>query len=253
MVLKTLPTELFHVDPSELKNDPHHLAPLLRSVIHYCRPERILDATAGSGITARVANDDIIPCITHDLNDPSESQDLFAVHEPNGYDLVVYHPDLWRARPDGQHPHDLGAVMTWDAYVELNRDAIVHLAHQTRPAGHLLVIAPIARHRGEVHNLARDLQCVLGAPMEPEIIHPHPFCRSRGTLYGKRFVPIAHDNVLLWTKEEVLLGAGLLDAGSEAADPMAVQASAGNESTADQGNARKAPRQRAPRMTQIAS
>ncbi len=224
MVLKTLPTDRYHVEANELKDDPHHLAPLLREAIRYARPERILDATAGSGITARIADDEIIPCTSSDLHagdglatddvdatneDGPTATDLFAIDETSGYDLVVYHPDLWRSRPDAEHPHDLGAVMTWDSYGELNRDALAHLTTQLRPGGHLLAILPVARYKGTTHTLARDLQCLLGAPTQPEIVHPHPYCRSRGTLYGKRFVPIAHDNVLLWTKEE--LEAGLED------------------------------------------
>lgn len=206
MVLKTLNLESQNVDPKQLKGDPHHLAPLLQAIITYAKPERILDPTGGSGITAQVAADALIPATVNDLNAVDQQVDLFSIDEENGYDLVFFHPDMWMARPDAAHPHDLGGTMTWDAYVDLNADAIEHLGTLLRPGGHLVVVCPITRRRGVVRDLARDLVCLLGAPTQPPIVHPHPTCRSRGTMYGRKFIPIAHDNVIVWTKEELVGG-----------------------------------------------
>lgn len=203
MVLKTLNLEGPLVEPEELKGDPHHLAPLLEGVLRYLRPEKILDPTAGSGVTARVASEFQIPCTVRDLNDPEQPTDLFEIKE-DGFDLIVMHPDLWGARREAGHPNDLGADVEWDEYVEMNIAAVEHLAQRLAPGGALLLVAPIARRQGVVYSLTRELASVLGDPREPEMVHPHPECRSRGTLYGKRFIPIAHDQVLLWRREEIL-------------------------------------------------
>lgn len=206
MVLKSVILEGQKIEPSELKGDPHHLAPFLRDLIKYTKPERILDPTAGSGVTAMIGEETLIPVSASDLNDPTDGTDLFSIEDENTYDLVVYHPDVWMARPDAAHPHDLGGTMTWDAYVDLNADAIEHLATLVRPGGHLVAVCPISRRRGSIGDLHRDLVCLLGAPNQPTIVHPHPSCRSRGTLYGRKYMPIAHDNILVWTKEELVGG-----------------------------------------------
>jgi hypothetical protein len=203
MVFKTVNLEGPLVEPEQLRGDPHHLTPLLEGALRYLRPEKILDATAGSGVTARVAADFQIPCTVSDLNDPRDPTDLFEIKE-NGFDLIIYHPDLWCARRDAEHPNDLGGDMDWDEYVQLNTDAMEHLAERLSPDGAILLVAPIARRSGTVYSLARELASNLGDPREPEIVHPHPQCLSRGTLYGKRFIPIAHDQVLLWRREELL-------------------------------------------------
>ncbi len=223
MVLKTLNLEGPLVEPEDLKGDPHYLAPLLEAVIRYLRPERILDPTAGSGVTARVAAEFQIPCTVSDLNDPERPTDLFEIKDDR-YDLIVMHPDLWGARRDADHPNDFGADVEWDEYVEANTGAVEFLAERLAPGGALLMVAPIARRSGVVYSLARELTANLCDPGEPEIVHPHPECRSRGTLYGKRFIPIAHDQVLLWRREE-LLGETPV-AGANAAPAAAKRAAA---------------------------
>lgn len=204
MVLKTLNMDCPTVEPAELKGDPHHLAPLIRQVCDYAKPERILDATAGSGATALVADERVIPCVTSDLNDPNEPVDLFARQESETYDLIVYQPDLWKSRPDATHPHDLGADMDWDDYVDLNVAALEHLTDLLKDGGHMLVVANTTRRSGRIYDLSRAMLELLPEPGQPVLVHPHPSCRSRGSMYGHKFVPIAHDPVLLWTKEELL-------------------------------------------------
>lgn len=204
MVLKTFNLESTTTDPALLKGDPHGLAGFLRDVVKFAKPERILDPTAGSGVTADVADEALIPCVTSDLHSAMGGVDLFQRDEPDTYDLVVYHPDLWCARPDADHPHDLGATMSWDAYLALNRDALLHLGTQLRDGGRLLLIAPVARRHGKVRYLARDLACLIGTPKEPELVHAHPDCRSTGTMWGKKFIPISHDQVLVYSKDELM-------------------------------------------------
>ncbi len=206
MVLRTLNIEGLPADALALKGDPHHLAPLVRDVLTFAKPERILDATAGSGVTARVADERAIPCVTSDLNDPREGIDLFTRDESDTYDLIVYHPDLWYSRETAAHPHDLGARRTWDEYVDLNADAVEHLAHLLRDNGRLLIVAPITRRRSRVRSLACALIEAFGAPREPMIVHPHANPTSSGMMRGNKFIPIAHDEVLLYLKEELLGG-----------------------------------------------
>lgn len=203
MVLRTLNLQGPLVDPNKLRGDPHWLRPVLEGLLRYTRPERVLDPTAGSGISARVCTEQSIPCTSSDLNDPAGRVDLFEIKETLPFDLVVFHPDLWSARQNSEHPNDLGGPHDWDEYTQLLIDAIEHLASFLAPNGSIFVVCPIARRVGMVYSLHDEIKNVLGGPRESEIILPHPECRSRGTLYGKRFVPIAHEVGLLYRKDDL--------------------------------------------------
>lgn len=170
---------------------------LVRDLLTFYRPRRVLDPMCGSGTTGDVCAELGISYLGLDLKN---GFDLLRSPITERVDFVFWHPPYWNMIRYSADPSDFSNAVSYDEWLEWMRRGFRRLWAALLPGGHLALQIGDLRRKGVYYFLAADLFRVLGEPINSVVIKAQHNMRSDAVAYSGRFIPIVHEYVLIYRK-----------------------------------------------------
>lgn len=223
-MMKGLPTNLGHQTLTTVFSEPDrgrggsasyrgNWGPgFVRAVLEYLQPRRVLDPAVGGGTTLEVCQAMGIEAEGYDLNphprlgqggfdarrdDPGYAPDCLTYHPPYWGGYIRYSGHVWGDQPD---PRDLSHIEDWGQFMRALNETVMHLWATLRVGGHMLVLVGDIAKQGRLYSMAHEIVWP-GTPIRAFVKLQHNASSYR-TPYNGRFVPITHENALLFRKTE---------------------------------------------------
>jgi len=184
---------------------------VVKRLITWLEPRRVLDPMGGSGTTWDAASKLGVASEVYDLNphphrgqggfdarhdDPAYAPDLIFFHPPY-WDIIRYSQAVWGRADD---PRDLSRPQDWPEFVGELRSTVMHLWATLRTGGHLAILVGDVAKKGRIYSMQHEIAWP-GTPVRTLIKLQHNTTSARSQ-YGGRFVPIAHEILLVHRKTE---------------------------------------------------
>jgi hypothetical protein len=113
---------------------------LIKDLLHYFRPQRVLDPMTGSGTCGDVCREIGVECVSFDIRDGRDAADPQSYQGLDAFDFIWIHPPYWRQKLYTADPRDLSAVGTLEAFLEKYQALLTCLNDQLRPGGRMAVL-----------------------------------------------------------------------------------------------------------------
>ncbi len=138
------------------------------------------------------------------LNDRLQGQpDFIFFHPPYGQ-MVSYSGALWGT----PHPDDLSRCGNGDEFINRLEIALLNIYEPLKPGGFYSVLIGDMRKNGEYFSWQSEiLQMGIGRLLGISIKAQHN-CTSNATQYSGSFIPIAHEYLLIYVKEQKIVSIG---------------------------------------------
>jgi len=91
---------------------------LIKDLLRYFRPKRVLDPMTGSGTCADVCRELGIECVSFDISQGKDACDPTSYEGIGLFDFVWLHPPYWRQKKYTNDPRDLSACPTLSGFIE---------------------------------------------------------------------------------------------------------------------------------------
>jgi len=91
---------------------------LIKDLLKYFRPRRVLDPMTGSGTCADVCRDLGIECVSSDIHQGKDACDPASYRDIESFDFVWLHPPYWRQKKYTDDPRDLSACPTLAGFLD---------------------------------------------------------------------------------------------------------------------------------------
>ncbi len=174
---------------------------LIRDLLGYFRPERVLDPMTGSGTCRDVCRELKIECTSFDLKQGQEAGDPASYAGAGRFDFVWLHPPYWRMIRYNDDPRCLSAAPTLDDFLKQLRDVLRCSRDVLSPGGVIAVlIGGFSDYDGRrrryiplpalTHQVAAELDLW---PVCTEIIRLQHGNTSARRTYRGSFIPGLHD------------------------------------------------------------
>lgn len=180
---------------------------LIRNLLRYFDPRRVLDPMTGSGTCRDVCWELGIPCASFDLKsgfDASDPASYAALGRP--YDFIWLHPPYWRMIRYGEDPRCLSNAATLEEFLERMEQLIGNCREVLAAGGKLAILMGSYSDRGRYLPLSSlTLERAMKAGMWPactEIIRLQHGNTSSRKRYASRFIPGLHDVCLVLGRGE---------------------------------------------------
>lgn len=176
---------------------------VVKDLLEYFGPTRVLDPMEGSGTTAAVCAELGIAYVGSDLA-AGKGIDMYGgafmdlVRSRQPIDFVFWHPPYGPMIRYSDHARDISTLPTPEFRRVLGLGA-QRLYDLLLPGGHLVILIGVYRKDGVIHRFHCDLMA-WKEPTEPELIKLQHNCTSDRQEYSGRFIPILHEYVLIWRK-----------------------------------------------------
>lgn len=176
---------------------------LIKDLLEYYQPQRVLDPMEGSGTTRAVCADLGIAYVGNDLANGA-GVDLYSrdfliwLRKRMPVDFIFWHPPYGPMIRYSDHPRDLSTLPIPEFRRVLTMGA-QRLYEQLSVGGHLAILMGVYRKGGDLYRFPLDLMA-WREPTEPEIIKVQHHCTSDRQDYSGRFIPIVHEYLLIWKK-----------------------------------------------------
>jgi hypothetical protein len=178
---------------------------LIRDLLQYFRPSRVLDPMTGSGTCYDVCRELGIHCIPDDLHAGADAAAPGAFSELGPFDFVWLHPPYWRQKLYTDDPRDLSRSPTLDDFLGRYRRLIVNCADALAPGGRLAILMgdysdreagfiPLTYHTKRLAFDAGLGQCCT------DIIRFSHGASSASKCYRSAFIPGLHDVCTVFEK-----------------------------------------------------
>ena len=173
----------------------------------------VLDPMSGSGTTKAASDSFGVKSILYDLNpnapfgkggwnalkdDVEDSADLVFFHPPY-HSIIRYSGDVW-GKP---HPDDLSRCENYPDFIEKLNFVIKKLYTALRKDGRLAILVGDIRLDGRFYSMQHNIMRI--GDFESYIVKAQFNCGSDSRRYAKPFIPIVHENLLIYRKEDSLL------------------------------------------------
>jgi len=175
---------------------------LIRDLLLYQRPRRVLDPMSGGGTCRDVCRELNIECVSLDIRSGQDAAHPSAFWNDGTFDFIWLHPPYWKMVRWSDDPRCLANAPTLKDFLRGLRSIVRNCVRVLRPGGVLAILMGDLRERGEYQalpfrtlNLAYAEGLVLAAP---EIIRfSHGTTSSKQQAYNFSFIPRLHDVCLL--------------------------------------------------------
>ncbi len=175
---------------------------------------RVNEIFTGSGTTIDVGDRLGITVDGRDLN-PSPRRgvggwDAQTDHFDEGCDVLLCHPPYWRMIPysgavwgDHPDPRDLSRIPTWGDFVQAMNKILIRHYPTIRVGGYLGVLVGDVAYHGRLYSMQHDIAWI-GRPIR-QIVKIQRNYSSLQTAYRGSFIPIEHEYLLLFQREDTYL------------------------------------------------
>lgn len=175
---------------------------LIRDLLLYYRPQRVLDPMTGGGTCRDVCRELNIECVSFDLRSGRDATACGIFSDQGLFDFIWLHPPYWKMVRWSEDPRCLANAPTLRDFLQGLRNIIRNCVQVLRPSGVLAVLMGDLRDQGQYQalpfrtlNLAYAEGLTLAAP---EIIRfSHGTTSARNTEYSSSFIPRLHDVCLV--------------------------------------------------------
>ncbi len=175
---------------------------LIRDLLLYHRPRRVLDPMTGGGTCRDVCQELKIECHSLDIRSGDDATRSSAFRDAGTFDFIWLHPPYWKMLRWSDDPRCLANAATLTDYLRGLRQVVRNCVRVLRANGVLAILMGDLRDRGEYQalpfrtmNIAYAEGLVLAAP---EIIRfRHGGLSSEQQEYRFSFIPRLHDVCLL--------------------------------------------------------
>ena len=175
---------------------------LIRDLLRYFRPRRVLDPMSGSGTCRDVCRELEIPCDTMDVRFGQDAADPASYVGQQPVDFVWMHPPYWRMIRYNDDPRCLSNAPTLTAFLD-QLQQVLRLSKQVlTPHGKIAVLIGGYSDRGRYQPLAAlTVEVALREGLWPsctEIIRFQHGNTSATRRYRSSFIPGLHDTCLVF-------------------------------------------------------
>ena len=175
---------------------------LIRNLLRYFEPRRVLDPMTGSGTCRDVCWELGLPCTSFDLRSGFDAADPASYAAlTRAYDFIWLHPPYWRMIRYNDDPRCLSNAPTLEAFLDQMEQLIRNCRDVLAPEGKLAILMGSFSDRGRYLPLSSlTLERAIAAGMWPactEIIRLQHGNTSSRKRYASRFIPGLHDVCLI--------------------------------------------------------
>jgi len=182
---------------------------LIRDILQYFRPAKVLDPMAGSGTCRDVCLELGISCQSFDLSEGADATDPATYHGLSDFDFVWLHPPYWKVIRYGNDPRCLSNAPTLDAFLFRLQTVLENCAAVLSSTGRMAVLMGDGKDEGEYLGLPfRTLEVAARAGLwlaAPEIVRFAHGTKSARKSYSKSFIPRLHDICLILKRRRTVL------------------------------------------------
>lgn len=175
---------------------------LIRDLLHYYRPQRVLDPMTGSGTCRDVCHELAVPCVSMDVRFGQDAADPNLYDAVGPIDFAWLHPPYWRQIVYNDDPRCLSRAPTLDAFFARMRLVLRNCRRVLTKRGKIAVLIGGYSDRGVFQPLPHLL--VSAAAEEglrmaaTEIVRLQYGNTSSKKRYRSSFIPGLHDQCLVF-------------------------------------------------------
>jgi hypothetical protein len=125
-----------------------------------------------------------------------EKADLVFFHPPY-HNIIKYSSQVWGKEP---HPQDLSQCSTTDEYMFKLKLACLNIWSAIMLGGRLAILIGDIRRNGTYYSPQAQVQQFHLGQLEAILIKEQHHTRSNNKKYSGRFIPIAHEYILIFRK-----------------------------------------------------
>lgn len=171
---------------------------LIKDLLQYFRPRRVLDPMTGSGTCADVCRELGVECVSFDIRDGRDAADPQSYVGLGGFDFIWIHPPYWRQKLYTDDPRDLSSAKTIDEFLQRYEMLIGCMQAQLSPGGRLAVLMGdySDREAGFVPLVYHTQRLCYAAGLkqhDTQIIRFSHGASSSKRTYRSSFIPGLHD------------------------------------------------------------
>lgn len=113
---------------------------LIKDLLLYFKPKRVLDPMAGSGTCADVCRELGIECISFDIRDGQDACNPSTYKKLGTFDFIWVHPPYWRQKKYTDSRCDLSNCQTVEDFLSRYYKMILHCNDNLLPGGRLAIL-----------------------------------------------------------------------------------------------------------------
>jgi hypothetical protein len=180
---------------------------VIKGLLEHYKPHQFLEIFAGGGTGHSVAREMGYKDSIHlDLNprwggfnalsdDIPEGSDFVFLHPPY-HDIIVYSGKMWGEA----HPDDLSRCASYDEFIKKLDKVHAKVYSSLRKGGRYAVLVGDCKRKGDYFSIMKDISYI--GKLESHIIKLQHNCVSDSFSYNGRFIPIMHENLLIFCKDD---------------------------------------------------
>ena len=113
---------------------------LIKDLLRYFKPKRVLDPMTGSGTCADVCRELGIECVSFDISEGKDACDPHVYEALGTFDFVWLHPPYWRQKVYSDDLRDLSTAPTLQNFLDRYATALIACAGALERDGKLAVL-----------------------------------------------------------------------------------------------------------------
>lgn len=171
---------------------------LIKDLLLYFRPKRVLDPMTGSGTCADVCRELGIECVSFDIREGKDASDCRMYEKLGLFDFVWIHPPYWRQKVYSGDSRDLSTAPNLTYFLLRYRQVIENCARALTENGKLAILMGDYSDHGAgfvpltFHTKDLAFYCGLRQHCTDIIRFSHGASSSKKT-YRRSFIPGLHD------------------------------------------------------------
>lgn len=186
---------------------------VIKELLNYYMPKLFVDPAEGSGTSRDVAKELECNYIGLDLHSgfnllkdrllerlPRQADYIFF--HPPYHDIIKYSGKVWGT----PHPDDLSRCSSPEEFMEKLQISLVNIYDAVCRNGHYTVMIGDVRKAGHYWSIQSDIIQIAPGRLEGVLVKAQHNCVSDSRQYGGRFIPIMHEYILNFKKEELVIG-----------------------------------------------
>ncbi len=183
---------------------------LIKDLLEFFKPKRVFDPMVGSGTTKEVCHELGIKNVCLDLNPEWGGFDVLNDEIPMSSDFIFWHPPYhniiqysgkqWGNEPD---PRDLSRCETYQEFIQKINQVQAKLISSLRKGGRIAILVGDVKRKGRLYSIQKDMDWY-GSP-EQVVIKTQHNCSSDNINYSGKFIPIAHEYLLIFKRDDCYL------------------------------------------------